>query len=101
MVPPVGNPDLSRPGPILLNARAATRPTITGVERWTAEVTRRLHALDPRRYRIVQPPRWARRRLAAQAWEQLALPALARRARAALVFSPPTSRRWPGRATCW
>jgi glycosyltransferase involved in cell wall biosynthesis len=88
VVPPVGNSDLSRPGPILLNARAATRPTITGVERWTAEVTARLHTLDPRRYRIVQPPRCARRRQAAQGWEQLVLPALARRAQAALVFSP-------------
>jgi glycosyltransferase involved in cell wall biosynthesis len=90
----VGNPDLSDPGPvsspILLNARAATRPTITGVERWTAEVIPRLRALDPERYVVVGPrprPR-ARGRLAAQTWEQLALPVLARRTGAALVFSP-------------
>ena len=92
MVSPVGNPDLTRPGPIsrpiLLNARAATRPTITGVERWTAEVIPRLRALDPERYVVVGPRPRARRRLAAQTWEQVALPALARRARAALVFSP-------------
>ena len=59
MVSPVGNPDLSRPGPIsspiLLNARAATRPTITGVERWTAEVIPRLRALDPEQYIVVGP----------------------------------------------
>jgi glycosyltransferase involved in cell wall biosynthesis len=88
----VGNPHLSRPGPIpgpiLLNARAATRPTITGVERWTAEVIPRLRALDPERYMIVGPRPRARRRLAAQTWEQVALPALARRTGAAVVFSP-------------
>ena len=33
---------------IVLNRRAATRPTITGVERWTAEVVRRLLARWPR-----------------------------------------------------
>jgi glycosyltransferase involved in cell wall biosynthesis len=92
VVSPVGNPDLSRPGPIsgpiLLNARAATRPTITGVERWTAEVIPRLRALNSERYVVVGPRPRARGRLAAQTWEQLALPALARRAGAALIFSP-------------
>jgi glycosyltransferase involved in cell wall biosynthesis len=92
VVSSVGNPDLSRSGPIsgpiLLNARAATRPTITGVERWTAEVIPRLRALDSGRYVVAGPRPRARRRLAAQAWEQVALPALARRAGAALVFSP-------------
>ena len=33
--------------PILLNHRAATRPTITGVERWAAEVIPRLVARRP------------------------------------------------------
>jgi glycosyltransferase involved in cell wall biosynthesis len=92
VVSPVGNPDLSdlgpAAGPILLNARAATRPTITGVERWTAEVIPRLRALDPGRYVVVGPRPRARGRLAAQTWEQVALPALARRTGAALVFSP-------------
>ncbi|MFL5861832.1 MAG: glycosyltransferase family 4 protein [Solirubrobacteraceae bacterium] len=37
---------------------------------------------------MAQPPVGARRRLLAQAWEQLALPAQAARLRAALVFSP-------------
>jgi glycosyltransferase involved in cell wall biosynthesis len=79
----VGNPHL-----ILLNARAATRPTITGVERWTAEVLPRLLAIAPDRYMLARPRPRLRGRLAAQAWEQLALPALARQAGASLVFSP-------------
>jgi glycosyltransferase involved in cell wall biosynthesis len=88
VVSPVGNPDLSGSGPILLNARAATRPTITGVERWTAEVIPRLHALDPERYVVVRPRPKLRRRLAAQTWEQVALPVMARRADPPLVLSP-------------
>ncbi|HWE10778.1 MAG TPA: glycosyltransferase family 1 protein [Solirubrobacteraceae bacterium] len=74
--------------PIVLNNRAATRPTVTGVERWTAEVTGRLRALAPERYLVAEPPRRARGRILAQGWEQLALPAVAARRRAALVFSP-------------
>ncbi|MGH2916360.1 MAG: glycosyltransferase family 4 protein [Solirubrobacteraceae bacterium] len=66
----------------------ATRPTITGVERYTAEVVARLAGLRPDRYVVAQPPPRARGRAAAQAWEQLALPARAAAARAALVFSP-------------
>lgn len=74
--------------PILLNRRAATRPTITGVERFTAEVIPRLRALDPERYAIAEPRPRARGRAAAQTWEQTALPARAARLRAALIFSP-------------
>ncbi len=74
--------------PIVLNRRAATRRTITGVERWTDEVVGRLKALDPERYRVAQPRPRVRQRLAAQAWEQTALPAEAARLGAALVFSP-------------
>jgi glycosyltransferase involved in cell wall biosynthesis len=48
----------------------------------------RLAALGADRYVVVQPPPRARRRLLAQAWEQVALPARAARLRAALVFSP-------------
>ena len=76
------------PPPIVLNRRAATRPTITGVERWTAEVVDRLPSLAPGRYVVAQPPARARSRAAAQAWEQLALPLTAARARASLIFSP-------------
>ncbi|HEX8976169.1 MAG TPA: glycosyltransferase family 1 protein [Solirubrobacteraceae bacterium] len=88
----MGNPDLSpgarSVGPILLNRRAATRPTVTGVERWTGEIIPRLHALAPERYQIVQPRPRLRRRGRAQAWEQVLLPAMAARRRAAVVFSP-------------
>jgi glycosyltransferase involved in cell wall biosynthesis len=73
---------------IVLNRRAATRPTITGVERWATEVIGRLHASAPDRYVVAQPRLRARRRLLAQGWEQVALPAQAARLRAALVFSP-------------
>ncbi|MFZ0090178.1 MAG: glycosyltransferase family 1 protein, partial [Solirubrobacteraceae bacterium] len=74
--------------PIVLNRRAATRPTITGVERFTSEVIGHLIALAPDRYVVAQPRPRARGRVLAQAWEQLALPARAARMRAALVFSP-------------
>lgn len=88
----MGDPDLSGlsrlTGPILLNRRAATRPTITGVERWTAEIVPRLLALDPERYAVVEPGPRLRERGRAQAWEQLLLPAIAAQRRAALLFSP-------------
>jgi glycosyltransferase involved in cell wall biosynthesis len=58
------------------------------VERWTAEVVGRLLALAPDRYVVAEPGPRLRRRLLAQSWEQLALPARAARMRAALVFSP-------------
>ncbi len=58
------------------------------MERWTAEVVPRLHALAPERYVVAQPRPRARQRALAQGWEQLALPARAARLRAALIFSP-------------
>jgi glycosyltransferase involved in cell wall biosynthesis len=92
VVPAVGHPDLSPAArtsrPILLNGRAAARPRITGVERWTAELIPRLSALAPDRYAAVVPPPSASHRGLGQAWEQLVLPAQAARRRAALIFSP-------------
>jgi glycosyltransferase involved in cell wall biosynthesis len=73
--------------PIVLNCRVTARPTITGVERWTLEVSRRLHALDPDRYLIAQPPAWAHSGAAGHAWEQFALPAFAVSRRARTIFS--------------
>jgi glycosyltransferase involved in cell wall biosynthesis len=74
---------------VLLNGRAVTRPTITGVERFSAEVIPRLVALAPDRYRAVYPsPGLRRSRLTAHAWEQLALPARAAELRAPVLFSP-------------
>jgi glycosyltransferase involved in cell wall biosynthesis len=81
-------PELTGGTPIVLNCRVAARPTITGVERWALEVSRRLRALEPERYRIVTPPAWAHSGPAGHAWEQLALPALAARHRARTIFSP-------------
>lgn len=72
---------------VVLNARAAVRTRITGVERWAIEMTRRLPRLSPARYRVIQPPpRLAHR--AGQLWEQLVLPAAAARTHASLIFSP-------------
>ena len=78
----------ARARPVILNHRAATRSTITGVERWTAEVIARLRARDPARYVVAEPPPAARSRARAQAWEQTALPALAAARGASLIFSP-------------
>ncbi|MGH2872221.1 MAG: hypothetical protein ACRDL5_07125, partial [Solirubrobacteraceae bacterium] len=59
-----------RAAPVLLNRRAAARPTITGVERYAGEVIARLVALAPERYATVQPPRAMRRTTAGgHAWE--------------------------------
>jgi glycosyltransferase involved in cell wall biosynthesis len=88
VVPAVGHPDLNPSRPILLNARAAARATITGVERWTTELLPRLCALSPDRYAVLAPPPRAGGRVLGQAWEQLALPARAARDRSPLIFSP-------------
>jgi glycosyltransferase involved in cell wall biosynthesis len=60
-----------------INARAAARPELGGVERWTRELSERLP------YRVVKPPRALSHR-AGHAWEQAVLPALTARAPALL-----------------
>jgi glycosyltransferase involved in cell wall biosynthesis len=71
--------------PVAINARAGARRHVGGVERWAAELSARLPALRPGRYRVLRPPpRLAHR--AGQAWEQLALPVAARGSRA--ILSP-------------
>ena len=70
---------------ITINARAALRAETGGVERVTHELVTRLPALAPDRYRVVAPPAALAHR-AGHAWEQLALPFIARRAE--LVLSP-------------
>jgi len=62
---------------ILLNARAAARPELGGVERWARELAARLPALDG--YAVARPPRALSHR-AGHAWEQVVLPARARKA---------------------
>ena len=74
-------------GPVLINARAATRPELGGVERWAREMVARLPPLDPEMYEVVRPPRRLVHR-AGHAWEQAVLPAYAARRRAALLLSP-------------
>jgi glycosyltransferase involved in cell wall biosynthesis len=73
--------------PILLNARAATRPELGGVERWAREMVVRLPALRPDVYLVARPPRALVHR-AGHAWEQVVLPARAAAARARVLFSP-------------
>ena len=68
---------------IALNARAAARPELGGVERWARELAARLPALGG--YEVVRPPATLSHR-AGHAWEQLVLPASARRAE--LLLSP-------------
>jgi glycosyltransferase involved in cell wall biosynthesis len=77
----------AEPHPVVINARASGRARMGGVERWAREMTARLPGLRPGAYVVARPPRGLAHR-AGQAWEQAVLPALARRRRAALVYSP-------------
>jgi glycosyltransferase involved in cell wall biosynthesis len=70
---------------VAINARAAIRAEIGGVERLAREMALRLPALRPDRYRTLAPPRALAHR-AGHVWEQAVLPA--RAARCALVYSP-------------
>jgi glycosyltransferase involved in cell wall biosynthesis len=73
--------------PIVINARAAARPELGGVERWTRELATRLPALRPGGYVVRRPPRALAHR-AGHAWEQIVLPASAARLRAPLLLCP-------------
>lgn len=68
---------------IALNARAAVRPELGGVERWARELAARLPALGG--YEVIRPP-GALTHAAGHAWEQGVLPARARRAE--LLLNP-------------
>jgi glycosyltransferase involved in cell wall biosynthesis len=70
---------------ILVNARAAARPELGGVERWARELSARLPALAPHGYAIARPPPALSHR-AGHAWEQAVLPLRARRA--TLLLNP-------------
>ncbi|MEA2479780.1 MAG: hypothetical protein QOJ07_1702 [Thermoleophilaceae bacterium] len=73
------------PAPVAVNARAAVRRQIGGVERVARALCAELPALRPERYRVLAPrPRLAHK--AGHAWEQAALPLLARGAE--LIYSP-------------
>jgi glycosyltransferase involved in cell wall biosynthesis len=66
---------------IAIDARAAARPELGGVERWARELSARLPALGD--YEVIRPPRALSHR-AGHAWEQIYLPARTRRAEALL-----------------
>jgi glycosyltransferase involved in cell wall biosynthesis len=68
---------------IALNARAAARPELGGVERWARELAQRLPALGG--YQVIRPPAALSHR-AGHAWEQALLPARARGSR--LLLNP-------------
>ncbi len=81
--------------PVAINARAAVRGQIGGVERVARELAVHLPALNPSRYRVIAPPA-ALAHTAGHGWEQLALPALARGSRVILSpanLAPVASRR--------
>lgn len=67
-------------GPVWIDARAAARPELGGVERWTRELAARLPVLRPGGYVVRSPPAALAHR-AGHLWEQLVLPVAARRAR--------------------
>jgi glycosyltransferase involved in cell wall biosynthesis len=72
---------------VAIDARAAVRPELGGVERWARELAARLPALAPGRYSVIAPrPPLAHR--AGHVWEQLVLPARAARAGAATLLCP-------------
>jgi glycosyltransferase involved in cell wall biosynthesis len=83
-------PSLARKGPlvsadVVIDARAAVRREIGGVERVAREMTARLPALAPGRYAVRRPPR-ALAHAAGHLWEQAVLPLAARRAK--LIYCP-------------
>jgi glycosyltransferase involved in cell wall biosynthesis len=73
--------------PILINARAAVRVQVGGVERWAREMVARLPVLRPGAYAVARPPSPLAHR-AGHTWEQAVLPLRAAARRAALVYSP-------------
>src|SRR6188472_1192718 len=87
MAPPGRLGSRSLPGPIAIDARAAARPELGGVERWARELSARLPGLRPGRYAILAPrPRLVHR--AGHAWEQAVLPARAARLGASALLCP-------------
>ncbi len=73
--------------PIAIDARAAARPELGGVERWARELSARLPALRPGGYAVLRPPPRLVHR-AGHVWEQLVLPARVARMRAPLLLCP-------------
>ncbi len=76
--------------PVLINARAAVRAHIGGVERLAREMAFRLPALRPERYRVIRPPPWLAHRAGPCLGAGSCCPRGAPRARSST--RPPTSR---------
>jgi glycosyltransferase involved in cell wall biosynthesis len=74
-------------GPVAIDARAAARRELGGVERWARELSARLPALRPGGYAVLRPPA-AFVHGAGHAWEQVVLPARASRLRARALLCP-------------
>lgn len=70
---------------MVIDARAASRAEIGGVERVARELGTRLPVLRPDRYRVLRPPRLLAHK-AGHVWEQLVLPGAARGAE--LIYCP-------------
>ncbi|MEA2419189.1 MAG: hypothetical protein QOE60_1395, partial [Thermoleophilaceae bacterium] len=71
--------------PVIIDARAAARREIGGVERVATEMATRLPALRPERYAVARPPSAFAHR-AGHLWEQALLPATVPRAR--VIYCP-------------
>jgi glycosyltransferase involved in cell wall biosynthesis len=74
-----------RRAPVVIDARAAARPRLGGVERVTREMAARLPRLCPGRYAVLRPPAALSQR-AGHVWEQALLPLAASRSRA--IYCP-------------
>jgi glycosyltransferase involved in cell wall biosynthesis len=74
-----------RHAPVVIDARAAARAQLGGVERVTREMAARLPRLHPGRYAVLRPPAALSQR-AGHLWEQALLPLAARRSRA--IYCP-------------
>ena len=74
-----------RDAPVVIDARAAVRREIGGVERVTLEMAARLPLLRPDRYSVMRPQQMFAHR-AGHLWEQAVLPVAARRAR--ILYCP-------------
>ena len=84
-----------RHAPVVIDARAAARREIGGVERVAKEMAGRLPRLRPDRYAVVRPPSAFAHR-AGHLWEQAVLPAANRHARVLYCpanLAPAASRR--------
>ncbi len=73
--------------PVAIDARAAVRPELGGVERWARELVARLPALRPDGYVVLRPPP-AFTHAAGHAWEQSVLPLRAKRLGARALLCP-------------